>query len=109
MTIDGYTKAALTVIAAALTVVALNPWITPARWESAILPQSAEAQARNCISVSRETVREAWGKLAAVTRSHLVFEANDVIRLASISAYQAATPEAGKPTACKLLEIKRVP
>jgi hypothetical protein len=109
MTIDGYTKAVLTVIAAALTGIALNLLITPARWAPAILPQAAEAQARNCVSISREPAPEAWGKLAAVTRAYLVFETKDVIRLASISAYQAATPEAGKPTGCKLIEIKRSP
>jgi hypothetical protein len=109
MTIDGYTKAVLTVIAVALTGIALNLSITPPRWASVILPQAAEAQARNCIAVSREPAPEAWGKLAAVTRTYLIFETKDVIRLASISAYQAATPEAGKPTGCKLIEITRSP
>src|SRR5882672_8064581 len=41
---DRYTKTVLTVIAAALTAIALSPWATAGGWIDALRPQGAEAQ-----------------------------------------------------------------
>lgn len=69
MKIDLYTKGVLTVIAVALTVIALNRWITPERW---LQPQRAEAQ-------RGITVPKAWGKVVAYSSGgwNILLEAPD--------------------------------
>lgn len=69
MKIDLYTKGVLTVIAVALTVIALNRWITSERW---LQPQHAEAQ-------RGITVPKAWGKVVAYSGGgwNILFEAPD--------------------------------
>ena len=44
MTFDRYTKLILTVIAVALVVVALNPWLQRVRWDEAVGVRASEAQ-----------------------------------------------------------------
>ena len=72
MKIDLYTKGVLTLIAVALTVIALNRWITPHRWLQALQPQHAEAQ-------RGITVPKAWGKVVAYSGGgwNILFEAPD--------------------------------
>jgi len=44
MIADRYTKAVLTLIAVALTVIAVRPWLPPAGWLGAVAPDQALAQ-----------------------------------------------------------------
>ncbi|HEV8307822.1 MAG TPA: hypothetical protein VGW35_09140 [Methylomirabilota bacterium] len=72
MPLDRYTKAVLTIIALALSVIALNPWIAPGRWLRALAPDAAAAQRRK-----ETTVPTAWGKLVGFSDGYGLFEATD--------------------------------
>jgi hypothetical protein len=137
MRTDRYTKGVLTVIAAALAALALNPWIAP------LLPRPGPREARaqapapapappapvqipgaqpiqippppafiqwwdECAAVSKETVPAAWGSLVTTTTGAFVFVADDVIRLVRFAPFEVVTPEpAPGKKPCKVLEIKR--
>ena len=76
-TIDRYTKALLTLIGAALTMIALNLWVGPQRW---LEPRAAEAQPGRHI-----TAPKAWGKAVGFIAGHVYLEAeNGTIRLVNI-------------------------
>ena len=81
MTIDGYTKTVLTVIAVILTVIALNSWTTPQSLLRAVRLQSVEAQA-----IPKEaSVPKAWGKVVSFSIATALFEAPDgTLRLVSL-------------------------
>src|SRR3990172_12495592 len=97
MTLDQYTKAVLTMIAIALTVIALNPWIGSYQLHAIkssvsvgtpIGPQIAEAGAPEQeykLCVSQRPVPKKWGKVVAAmtdsSKSALVFETDDAIKL----------------------------
>jgi hypothetical protein len=72
MTIDGYTKTVLTVIAVILTVIALNSWTTPQSLLRAVRLQSAEAQIPKEASVPK-----AWGKVVGFNPGLVFFESSD--------------------------------
>lgn len=58
MKIDAYTKGVLTVIALALALIAVNPWIAAHRWAEVMPPRQAEAQ-------QGVSVPKAWGRVVA--------------------------------------------
>ena len=60
MIVDRYTKAVLTVIAVALSVIAARPWLPEAGWPTALRPQPAHAQ--TAVPKYEVTVPKAWGK-----------------------------------------------
>lgn len=68
MVIDRYVKAVLTVIAAALTLIALHPWVEK------ILPASAEAQQK---VEYIHAIPKAWGKVIGYSSGNLLLEAPD--------------------------------
>ena len=128
--IDRYIKAVLTVIAVALTLLAVNPWLTRRPGRDTLGARRAEAQTSpappapapqivpvppsatlrwwdDCVVVSKETVPASWGKLAAVAPGGLVFESEGAIRLARLAAYEPVSTDPTKKP-CKILEIKRV-
>jgi hypothetical protein len=75
MTIDRSTKALLAVIALALGVIAVRPWLPPAGWLDAVGPERALAQTpapKYDIAVPK-----AWGKLVAYSNNNLLLEAAD--------------------------------
>ncbi len=72
MTLDPYTKAVLTVIALALSAIALNPWVAPERLLRALGPDTAEAQRRKEISIPA-----AWGKVVGYSDGYGLLEAAD--------------------------------
>jgi hypothetical protein len=81
MRIDRTTKALLTVIAAALAAIALNPWLPAPGWRDAVRPGPAEAQGVRTISVPKD-----WGRAAGFIPGYAYLEAADgTIRLVSIS------------------------
>ncbi len=85
MRIDRYTKALLTLIALALAVIAVNPWLAAARWPQALRPGRAEAQAVRQIAVPR-----AWGKAVGFIPGFTYLEAEDgTIRLVNIAVGHA--------------------
>jgi hypothetical protein len=126
MIADRYTKRVLTVIAAALVVLAFGPWLRTldrrltvgVPLAAAQTPPVAGAPALpttpgtpwwdDCTLVSKATVPANWGKLVGFAPGVFVFDSDDAIRVVRSAPYEAAgdVPASGKP--CKMLEIKRV-
>lgn len=85
MRVDTYTKSILTVIAVALSVMALNPWLASQRWLQAMATGTAEAQ--DCPAVTKYRVPASWGNPVAAWPSNninepsLVFGERDAIIL----------------------------
>ena len=92
MTTDRVTKALLTVIAAALTTIALSLWIGP---ERGLAPGAAEAQGR------RITISKTWGKAVGFIPGHVYLEnEGGTIRLVNLGA-------TGSPIGAVVFEIDR--
>jgi hypothetical protein len=70
--LDRYTRGVLTVIALALSVLALTPWVRPIWVIGALGPGPAEAQRRKEIAVPA-----AWGKPVGYSDGYGLFEAPD--------------------------------
>ena len=75
MIADRYTKAVLTVIAAALLVVAVRPWLPDTGWINAFRPRPAQAQA--AAAKYEVSVPKDWGKFVAFSNNNLLLEASD--------------------------------
>lgn len=67
MTIDRYTKMVLTVIAVALAVIAVRPWI----------PEPAPALAQSSVPRYEVAVPKDWGKFVGFSNNNLLLEAAD--------------------------------
>jgi hypothetical protein len=72
---DRYTKAVLTVIAVALAVIAVRPWLPESGLLGAVRPVPAHAQ--GTAPKYEVTVQKAWGKLVAFSNNNLLLEAQD--------------------------------
>ncbi len=75
MIADRYTKAVLTVIAVALSVIAARPWLPEANWASAVRPQPAHAQTTT--PKYEVAVPKAWGKFVGFSNNNLLLESSD--------------------------------
>ena len=75
MITDRYSKAVLTVIAAALVVIAARPWLPESGLLTAVRPQPAHAQV--AVPKYELLVPKAWGKLVAFSNNNLLLEAPD--------------------------------
>jgi hypothetical protein len=75
VTIDRYTKAVLTVIAAALLVIALRPWLPDGGWSGALQPAPAQAQTE--AAKYEVTLPRGWGRLVGFSNNNLLLEAPD--------------------------------
>ena len=74
MKIDRYTKAVLTIIALALVVLAVRPYVPASLWPATL--QVAPAQAQT--DAHREaTIPKAWGKLVSYGSGNLYLEGSD--------------------------------
>jgi hypothetical protein len=75
MTMDRYTKAALTVIAIALVVIAARPLLQESGWPDALRLAAAQAKSHD---VTREaTIPKAWGKFLSYQSGNLLLEGPD--------------------------------
>ena len=85
MVADRYVKALLTVIAVALVVIAIRPWV-PDSVLRAARPDSALAQgAANMIPKYEVTVPKAWGKFVGFSNNNLLLErADQTLRVVDI-------------------------
>jgi len=75
MIADRYTKIALTVIAAALVVIAARPWLPESGVSSLLHPRAAVAQ--TSVPKYEVTVPKAWGKYIGFSNNNLLLEAPD--------------------------------
>ena len=75
MIVDRYTKVVLTVIAVALVMLALRPWLAGPTLLEAVRPEPALAQ--TSLAKYEVTVPKAWGKFLAFSNNNLLLEAPD--------------------------------
>ena len=75
MTVDRYSKVVLTVIAAALVVIAARPLLPESGLRAWLLPEAAQAQ--TAAAKYEVTVPKAWGKVIAFSNNNLLLEAPD--------------------------------
>jgi hypothetical protein len=75
MIADRYTKAVLTVIAAALVVLAARPWLPDSGLLPALRPDPVYAQGP--APKYQVTVPKAWGKLVGYSQNNLLLESAD--------------------------------
>ena len=74
MPIDRYVKTVLTVIAVALVVIAVRPWV-PDTVVGALAPESALAQ--SSVPKHDVSVPKSWGKMIGYSTGNLLLEAPD--------------------------------
>jgi hypothetical protein len=92
MTVDRYTKAVLTVIAAALVALAARPWLPESGLLAAMRPEPAMAQ--TSVPKYEVTVPKAWGKMVAFSNGNLLLEAPDgTMRLVDIDGRAPEYPK----------------
>jgi hypothetical protein len=92
MITDRFTKAVLTVIAVALVVIAVRPWLHDSAWLNAVRPEAAHAQ----MPAPRYevTVPKAWGKLVAFSNNNLLLEGADhVLRVVDVEGRAPEYPK----------------
>jgi hypothetical protein len=75
MVVDRYTKLVLTVIAVALTAIAVRPWLPASGVSDLIRPDTASAQ--TTIPKFEVTIPRSWGKLLTFSNNNLLLEAPD--------------------------------
>src|SRR5574341_133241 len=75
MTIDRYTKGVLSVIAVALTLIALNSWLAASLWHQVLGAAPAEAQGSG--PQYETTIPRAWGKVIGYSPGNVLLEAPD--------------------------------
>lgn len=75
MTVDRYSKVVLTVIAAALVVIAARPLLPESGLRAWLAPGSAQAQ--TAAAKYDITVPKAWGKFIAFSNNNLLLEGTD--------------------------------
>jgi len=75
VTVDRYSKVVLTVIAAALVVIAARPLLPESGLRAWLLPEAAQAQ--TAAAKYEVTVPKAWGKVIAFSNNNLLLEAPD--------------------------------
>jgi hypothetical protein len=75
MIADRYTKVVLSVIAAALVVIAARPWLSEPGLLEAVRPEAALAQ--GAVPKFEVAVPKDWGKLVGFSNNNLLLEAAD--------------------------------
>ena len=89
MTIDRYTKAVLTIIALALVVLAVRPWVPTLL--SAARPDPAWAQITT--PKYEVIVPKSWGKYSGFSNNNLLLEASDGMRIVDVEGKAPEYPK----------------
>jgi hypothetical protein len=91
MTTDRYTKTVLTVIAGALSMIALNLWVDRETWTEGVRPRAAEAQVTPRYEI---VVPKSWGRFLAYGNGNILLETPDgVLREVDISGRAPEYPK----------------
>ena len=91
MIADRYSKAVLTVIAVALAVIAVRPWLPESGWLEAMRPGPAQAQ--TSAAKYEVTVPRAWGKYVSYSNNNLMLEAPDGMRIVDVEGKAPEYPK----------------
>ncbi len=91
MTVDRYTRILLTVIAVALTVIAVRPWLPAADVREALVPGVAQAQ--GLPPRYEVNVPKAWGKYLAFSNGNLLLEGADGWRIVDVEGKPPEYPK----------------
>ncbi len=91
MNADRYMKAVLTVIALALAVIALRPWLPEAGLGAALRPEPAQAQ--TAAAKYEVTVPRAWGKYVAYSNNNLLLEGPEGMRIVDVEGKPPEYPK----------------
>ena len=75
MIADRYTRAMLAVVAVALAVIAVRPWLPESGLLGALRP--APARAQSTVAKYEVVVPKAWGKFVAFSNNNLLLEGPD--------------------------------
>lgn len=75
MVTDRYVKTVLTIIAVALVVIAVRPWVSGSTLLQVVRPEPALAQGAG--PKYEVTVPRAWGKFVAFSNNNLLLEGSD--------------------------------
>ena len=91
MTIDRYTKAVLSVIAVALVVIAVRPYVPASIWPTALQVEPAQAQT---MAAREATIPKAWGKLVSYGSGNIYLEGPDKsLRLVDLDGKPPENPK----------------
>ena len=82
MNVDRYVKAVLTVIAIALVVIAVRPWLPASDVLHVLRPVVAEAQSG--LPKYEVTVPKSWGKLVGFSSNNLLLESAEGLRIVDV-------------------------
>jgi len=92
MIADRYSRVVLTVIAAALIVIAARPWLPEAEWFAVLRPQPAVAQ--TAVPKYEVVVPKAWGKFIGFSNNNLLLESPDrTLRIVDIEGKAPEFPK----------------
>jgi hypothetical protein len=83
---DRYTKVVLTVIALALSVIAVRPWLPD------LVPAAAQAQGTATPKYD-VTIPKAWGKYLGYSNNNLLLEAPDGMRIVDVEGKAPEYPK----------------
>lgn len=82
MNLDRYVKGLLTVIAIALVVIAVRPWLPASDVLDVVRPVVAEAQSG--APKYEVTVPKSWGKLVGLSSNNLLLESSEGLRVVDV-------------------------
>lgn len=88
---DRYLRTVLTVIAVALVVIAVRPWLPRSVRLDGLSPASVEAQSG--APKYEVTVPKAWGKIVAFSNNNLLLEAPDEFRIVDVEGKSPEYPK----------------
>ncbi|HET8575843.1 MAG TPA: hypothetical protein VFO18_01995 [Methylomirabilota bacterium] len=92
MIADRYTKTVLTIIAAALIVLAARPWLPESGLLQTVRPEPAYAQ--GAVPKYQVSVPKAWGKLVGYSSNNLLLEASDqTLRIVDVEGNSPEYPK----------------
>jgi len=89
---DRYMRIVLSIIAVALVLLAVQPWLAGSRWLGTIRPDAAQAQTAE--AKYDVAVPKTWGKFVAYSNNNLLLEAPDgTLRIVDVEGRMPEYPK----------------